>query len=218
MIVTIDGPAGSGKSTVGRKLAASLEIPYLDTGAMYRALALTAIQQGIDRSDGRAISAMASSVTIEMDCGPTFCRVRVDGHDVTEAIRTLEVSSASSRVARHQAVRELLVAHQRAVGRSLGSFVADGRDQGSVVFPAADAKFVLLASAQRRAERRLQELIADGQDVDLATVLADIEARDAIDAKQWEPLLKAGAATVLDTTSLSIQQVLAEILVVLDRH
>jgi cytidylate kinase len=214
MIVTIDGPAGSGKSTVGRKLAAMLEIAYLDTGAMYRAIALAAIKGGIDLDNQPALVNLTATAKIVMDCGPTFCRVSLDGHDVSEAIRTLDVSAATSRVARCSAIREHLVSQQRDLGKTLGSFVTDGRDQGSVVFPGAEAKFVLVASPERRAQRRLQELVADGQDVDLAIVMANLQQRDAIDSKQWEPLL-SGGAHVIETSPLTIQQVLDQIMAIL---
>lgn len=216
MIVTIDGPAGSGKSTAARKLAAKLEIAYLDTGAMYRALALAALRAGIDLSNpseaNESLAALARGAELELDCGPTFTRVRLDGHDVSEAIRSMEVSEATSAVARCQAVRDLLVEKQRSLGASLGSCVSEGRDQGSVVFPNADAKFVLEASIERRAKRRLAEMIADGEEVSLEAVRANLEKRDRVDSRQWAPLLASGEAIVIDTTSLSISEVVEAIL------
>lgn len=207
MIVTIDGPAGSGKSTAARKLAARLEIAYLDTGAMYRAIAHEALRRGIDFSDERAVLELAGSIRLELDCGPTYTRVRVNGHDVSEAIRTMAVSTATSHVARNQGVRKLLVEEQRKLGKRLGSFVTEGRDQGSVVFPKADIKFVLQASLERRAERRHQELIADGENVQITEVVENLSTRDRVDAKQWEPLLTSGGAILIDTTQMSIVQV-----------
>lgn len=207
MVVTIDGPAGSGKSTAARKLAARLEIPYLDTGAMYRAMAHAALVRGIDFQDADALLQLAKSVRLELDCGPTHTRVRVDGHDVSEAIRGMEISAVISQVARHQGIRALLVDQQRAIGRRLGSLVTEGRDQGSVVFPQADAKFVLEASLDRRAERRHRELLADGEDVTFEAVRSNLQARDAVDSKQWEPLRQSGQAIVLDTTELSMHDV-----------
>ncbi len=207
MIVTIDGPAGSGKSTAARKLAARLEIAYLDTGAMYRAIAHEALRRGVDFNDERAVLETARAIRLELDCGPTHTRVRVNGHDVSEAIRTMAVSAVTSHVARNQAVRDLLVEQQREVGRRLGSFVTEGRDQGSVVFPDADHKFVLQANLQGRAERRFQELIVDGENVQIADVMDNLAARDKVDAKQWEPLLSSGAAVVIDTTQMTIVQV-----------
>lgn len=207
MIVTIDGPAGSGKSTAARKLAARLEIAYLDTGAMYRAVAYTAQQQGVDFDDDEALLETARSLRLELDCGPTHTRVRVNGHDVSEAIRTLAVSAATPFIARNQAIRDLLVSRQRDIGRELGSVISEGRDQGSVVFPDADIRFVLEASLERRAERRYQEMIADGEDVEITEVIANLTARDSVDVRQWEPLLASGASVVIDTTDLTISQV-----------
>lgn len=212
MIITIDGPAGSGKSTAARKLAARLEIPYLDTGAMYRAIAYAALQRGADFSDHAALLEVARTIELELDCGPTHTRVRVDGHDVSEAIRTLAVSEVTPFVARHADIRKLLVDRQRTIGSRLGAFVSEGRDQGSVVFPQADARFVLEASVNRRTERRFQEMVADGEDVTLAEVLDNLMARDAVDAKQWEPLLRSGKAIVIDTTDLTIPEVIETML------
>jgi len=207
MIVTIDGPAGSGKSTAARKLAARLGIAYLDTGAMYRAIAYEALRRGIDFSDESAVVEVAQSIRLDMDCGPTHTRVRVNGHDVSEAIRTMAVSAVTSQVARNQAVRKLLVEDQRKVGERLGSFVTEGRDQGSVVFPKADMKFVLQATLRRRSERRYQELVADGENVQIEEVMDNLAARDQVDAKQWEPLLTSNIAIVIDTTHMTILEV-----------
>ncbi len=165
MIITIDGPAGSGKSTAARKLAARLEVPYLDTGAMYRAVAYRAMRAGIALDDAAALLQVARDADLSLDCGPTHTRVRLDGHDVSEAIRAFEVNTITPHVARNQAIRDLLVDKQRHIGRELGSLVTEGRDQGSVVFPDAHVKFVLDATLDRRAERRCQELLADGDEV-----------------------------------------------------
>jgi len=208
MVVTIDGPAGSGKSTAARKLAARLQIPYLDTGAMYRAVAYECLRRHVPLSDEKAVQTLAAALPLELDCGPTHTRIRIDGRDVSEAIRTLAVSAATSCVARMSSVRTLLVAEQRRIGQGLGAFVAEGRDQGSVVFPHADVKFVLEASLSRRAERRFQEMTADGENVTLDSVRENLRARDAVDSRQWEPLLKNRAATVIDTTDLTIAEVI----------
>lgn len=207
MIITIDGPAGSGKSTAARKLAARLEIAYLDTGAMYRAIAYAAQQRGLDFADASALLDIARSTRLELDCGPTHTRVRVDGHDVSEVIRSMSVSAATPYVARHAEIRELLVARQREIGQELVSFVSEGRDQGSVVFPNADVRFVLEASLDRRAERRRQELVVDGEDVEFEEVMENLRSRDAVDAQQWTPLLELTDPVVLDTTDLTILQV-----------
>jgi cytidylate kinase len=208
MIVTIDGPAGSGKSTAARKLAARLELPYLDTGAMYRAIAYRGISAGADFEDATALVEVARQADLELDCGPTHTRVRLDGHDVSEAIRSFGVSRVTSYVARNQAIRDLLVEKQRAIGRSLGSLVTEGRDQGSVVFPEADVKFVLDATLDRRAERRHQELLADGEQVPIEEVRENLSLRDRSDARQWAPLLEPGEAIRIDTTRMTIAEVI----------
>ncbi len=215
MIVTIDGPAGSGKSTAARKLAAWLEIAYLDTGAMYRAITYAAQQRGTNFEDDDALLDVARSVRLELDCGPTHTRVQVDGHDVSEAIRTMAVSTGTPYVARHEEIRRFLVERQRAIGRSLGSFVSEGRDQGSVVFPAADAKFVVQASIEKRAQRRLQEMLAEGEEAEIAEVMDNLRVRDKADARQWEPLLASGEARVIDTTDLTIGEVIDKMAAVL---
>jgi len=207
MIVTIDGPAGSGKSTAARELAARLGIAYLDTGAMYRAVAHVALERGVDLADSGALLAVAESLDIEVNCGPSHTRVCVDGRDVTDSIRGIAVSAATSDVARNQGVRDLMVRLQREIGRGLGSLVADGRDQGSVVFPQAKPKFVLEASLKKRAERRCEELIAQGEGADLKSVMDNLRARDLVDARQWEPLLTEGEAIIIDTTDLTIDDV-----------
>ena len=207
MIITIDGPAGSGKSTVARKLAARLQVAYLDTGAMYRAIGHAAMTRGVDPSVPQELREVARTVKLEVDCGPTHTRVRVDGEDVTEAIRTMAVSAAASHVARDRSIRDLLVEHQRRIGAGLGSFVTEGRDQGSVVFPCAEVKFVLEATPEKRAERRHREMLADGEEVSFEAVLDDLRRRDGVDRKQWEPLLRRGAAIVIDTTDLTLPEV-----------
>ena len=208
MIVTIDGPAGSGKSTAARKLAARLELPYLDTGAMYRAIAYAALSRGVDPADEAGVIALAQEVSLELDCGPTHTRVRLDGHDVSEAIRSLVVSEASGAVARIGPIRELLIARQRQIARDLGSIVTEGRDQGAVVFPEADAKFVVVASLERRVRRRLEQLAAEGEDADIEAVRENLRVRDEKDSPQWAPLLDPGQAIVIDTSHLTITQVI----------
>jgi cytidylate kinase len=208
MIVTIDGPAGSGKSTAARKLAARMELPYLDTGAMYRAIAYQALHDRVNLEDPDALVSLAERIDLKLDCGPTHTRVRVNGHDVSEAIRGVAVSAgASSKVAQIQRIRDLLVAKQREIGAALGSLVSEGRDQGSVVFPDADVKVVLEASLEKRAQRRYEELIADGEDADFEQVRANLAERDRNDAVQWAALLEPGAAVRIDTTRLTIPQV-----------
>ncbi|GAF95776.1 unnamed protein product, partial [marine sediment metagenome] len=135
--------------------------------------------------------------------------------DVSEAIRTMAVSACAHYVARHGAIRDLLVTRQRDIGRTLGSFVSEGRDQGSVVFPNADAKFVLDASLEKRAERRFREMVAEGEEVEIAAVMENLTSRDMADAKQWAPLLRPGQAIVIDTTDLTIGQVVDRMVAVI---
>ncbi len=206
-VITIDGTAGSGKSTVARKLAARLEIAYLDTGAMYRALANKALRQDIDLDDPDALFDMARHAHIEVDCGPTWQRISLDGHDVSEVIRTMEVAQATSAIARNRRIRELLVDQQRRIGRQLGAFVTEGRDQGSVVFPDADVKFVLDARLEKRAERRYHDLVADGDNVTYEEVLDNLRRRDVTDAPQWAPLLQPGRAILVDTSDRPLLEV-----------
>ena len=210
MIVTIDGPAGSGKSTVARKLAARLEIAYMDTGAMYRAIAYAALEAGTDLADDAALTVLANTIRLEVDCGPTHTRVRVDGHDVSEVIRELRVAQATSYVAKLAAVRELLVRRQREIGAQLESFVTEGRDQGSVVFPDADVRIVLEAQLSKRAQRRYREMIADGQQVDIEAVTENLKQRDDSDGPQWASLLQGGA-TVVDTTEMALPDVVDQL-------
>ncbi len=210
MIITIDGPAGSGKSTAARKLAALLEIPYLDTGAMYRAVTFKALNTGTPFDDPDKLAELARKTDIKLDCRPTHVRVIMDGHDVSEAIRSMRVSAHTNEVARVPAVREVLVEKQREIGLKLGALVTEGRDQGSVVFPDADAKFFLDASNEKRAERRYHEMLADGEDVQFEEVLENIRHRDVNDKRQWAPLLVPGEAIRIDTTHMSISDVVEQ--------
>ena len=207
MIVTIDGSAGSGKSTAARRLAARLDIAYLDTGAMYRAVGYQVLLEGVCRDDGEAMLDVARTVDLAVTCTPNGTRIRANRRDVTDEIRSIAVSQAASSVAIVQAIRDILVEKQRAIGAALGSFVAEGRDQGTVVFPNADIKFVVEAAPELRAQRRLEELKADSHDVTFEEVLADVRRRDARDAIQWKPLLESGAAVVVDTTELTLDEV-----------
>ncbi len=205
MIVTIDGPAGSGKSTAARGLAARLGFEYLDTGAMYRAVALAFARRGTDLAHLPAVEAVLTDLVVEMPPG----RVVLDGDDVTELIRTPEVSQGASRVAVVPAVRWYLADRQRAiaVGRDM---VCEGRDQGTFVFPDAALKFFLTADPQARAERRLREMLAKGQTATLAEVLAAQKERDARDSsRDLAPMVPARDAVYLDSSHLSHDEVLA---------
>jgi cytidylate kinase len=217
VIITIDGPAGSGKSTAARKLAAAMELPYLDTGAMYRAIALKALDTNTPIEDREAIIQMARSTKLKLDCGPTYARVIMDGKDVSEAIRTMRVSQITSTIARISEVREVLVAKQQEISKQLGSLVTEGRDQGSAVFPDADAKFLLDAADTKRAERRYLEMKADGEDVVFEEVLDNIRRRDDNDCNEWAPLLASGEAICIDTTEMTIREVVDRMRQELDR-
>ncbi len=207
MIVTIDGPAGSGKSTAARKLAAKLGIAYLDTGAMYRAIALGAIQQDLPLDQEAGLITLAKQSRVEVDCGPTHTRVTLDGKDVSEAVRSMAVNGATSYVARVPEIRRLLVEKQRAIGQRLGALVTEGRDQGSVVFPDADIKFLLDATVEKRAKRRYLELVSDGEDASYELIIENLQHRDGNDCCQWASLLEDNAAIQIDTTDMTLKEV-----------
>lgn len=216
-IITIDGPAGSGKSTAARKLAARLGIAYLDTGAMYRAITLAIIESGVNPGDLQALSALLHKTDLKLNCGPTHVRVSLNGRDVTEAVRQPEVTSRASQVAQIPLVRERLITMQREMAEKLGQLVSEGRDQGLTVFPDAACKFVLTASPEKRAERRYHEMAADGQEQPLEWVLANLRTRDGNDSHRWAGLTQDPAAHLLDTTHLTIPEVverMAEIVAV----
>jgi len=212
MIITIDGPAGAGKSTAARKLAQKLRIAYLDTGATYRAVTLKALRNGVDLTDQDALTAIARQIDLRLAPNPNGTRVIMDGRDVTEEIRSVEVTENARHVAGAAAARQVLAELQRRLGRQLGDFVAEGRDQGSVVFPEADVKFYLVAEAKTRAQRRHRELVKQGQSVSLQQVLAAIERRDRSDRnRQVAPLVKPDGAIVIDNTDKTIEQTAAEL-------
>lgn len=203
MIVTIDGPAGAGKSSVARALAARLGFRFLDTGAMYRTVALAGIRAGLDLADETALAELARRVVIDVDEG----RVLLDGEDVSHAIRTFDVTSKTRFAANNPAVRIHLVALQRQAAAD-GNYVTEGRDQGSVVFPRATCKIFLTASPEERARRRWLELSARGETVSQAEVLAKQIARDANDAgRNIGPLLQAKDAVEFVTDGLSPEEV-----------
>lgn len=212
MIITIDGPAGSGKSTAARKLAAKLGIAYLDTGAMYRAIAWAALQRGLRLTDAAGLIDVARTSEIEVDCGPTHTRVTLNGTEVSEAIRSMAVNQATSFVARIPEIRQILVEKQRQIGNRLGALVTEGRDQGSVVFPNADLKFFLDASIDKRSMRRYQELIADGEEAAYDLIKENLVQRDGNDQHQWAPLLEPATAIHIDTTQMTIHEVIERLL------
>jgi len=211
-IIAIDGPSGVGKSTLSKLLASELGFSNLDTGAMYRAVALAAARRGIDPDDAAALGRLADTVAIDFVRKPGSERVLLDGEDVSAAIRTPEISLLTSQVSACQAVREALVRKQRALC-ARGGFVLEGRDIGTVVFPDAEIKFFLVASAAERGRRRFLELQAKGAAVELAKTVAEVEARDSADCNRTHsPLCRAADAVEIDTTARGVDQVLAEML------
>jgi cytidylate kinase len=204
-IIAIDGPAGSGKSTTARKLAARLGFTYLDTGAMYRALTYFALQANIDPSDGAKLTALAEKVPIEFETGDDVNKVFINGQDVTEEIRSPEVTKHVSEVSAHKGVRKAMVATQQKLAEE-GSIVAEGRDTTTVVFPRADLKIYLAASVKERAGRRLIDLTKMGISTTLEEQMADIQRRDDYDSnRKHSPLQKAKDAFTVDTTDMTIE-------------
>jgi cytidylate kinase len=217
IVVAVDGPSGSGKSSVSRGIARRLGLRYLDTGSMYRAMAWWMAQQGIDVHDADAVAAACGQPRIEAGTDPEAPTITVDGRDVSGPIRTREVTAVVSPVSAVAAVRSRLVALQRdAIGA--GGIVVEGRDVGTVVAPDAAAKIFLTAQPEVRAQRRAAELSADPA-VDASITLTELRNRDAIDTQRAaSPLLKAADAVEIDATELSLDQVIAAAVdVVLER-
>lgn len=204
MIVTIDGPAGAGKSSAARELAKRLGVHFLDTGSMYRAVAFAVREAGISATDHIAVKKLLE--TVELEFAPGVARLH--GDEVSE-IRTPEITSLSSQLAVQSAVRAYLVERQRAIGRDT-SLVTEGRDQGTVVFPNADCKFFLVAESHERARRRLRDLRARGVDISIDEVFRAQEERDQRDTERHDgPMKAADDAIIIDSTDLALDQVLA---------
>ena len=203
MIIAIDGPSGSGKSTLGRMLARALNLLYLDTGSMYRAVALAVMDASLDPSNKDAVTELAQRVDIDLTGDPDSLRVSLAGRDVTEQIRSEAVTEMSSIVSTIPGVRRAMVARQRALGKR--GAVLNGRDIGTVVFPDADIKFFLTASPEERAERRFQEDQVTNVNVTLTQTLSEMIERDRRDSTRADsPLKIADDAIVIDSTGLSI--------------
>lgn len=203
MIVTIDGPAGAGKSTVARALAKRLDFQFLDTGAMYRVVALAAVKREFDSSDSEKLADLAEGITIEFDRD----RVLLDGDDVTETIRSSEITALVRNVADNVRIREHLVDLQQRIGRS-GNTVTEGRDQGTVAFPDAKCKIFLTASPEERARRRVRDLEAQGESPSFEDVLAKQTKRDREDiARPVGGLIKAENGVEVLTDGLSFEEV-----------
>jgi cytidylate kinase len=207
-VIAIDGPAGAGKSTVGRALADRLGLEYLDTGAMYRAMTFAVQQRGVPEGDLAGVAEVAPNVVIEVD----DTRVCVDGIDATAAIRGRDVTEGVSQVAANPAVRDVLVQRQRDWVAERGGGVVEGRDIGSVVFPDARLKLYVTASARVRAERRVNQVGGDVADVE-----ASILERDRFDSsREHSPLTEASGAVVVDTTGMTIDEVVEHIIALME--
>lgn len=212
MIIAIDGPSGAGKSTLAKRLAKDLGFIYLDTGAMYRALALKVLREGVDLTDDLKVAQLVGSTSIDLQGDWRALKVILDGVDVAGEIRTPEVSQMASKASALKAVRARMLELQRALGRR-GHVVAEGRDIGTVVFPDAQMKIFLDASAAERARRRCAELRAAGTAVDLNETLREIEERDKRDSeRELAPLRKADDALVIDSSSATAEEVAARAL------
>ncbi len=209
MIISIDGPAGAGKSTVARALARSLGMGYLDTGAMYRALAEAALVEGVDPSDAAGLATLARERPVTLTPTPQGSEVTIGGVDVTEAIRRPRVSRVVSEVSSHRGVRDVMIEAQR---RALaeGDWVAEGRDVGSNVAPHADVKVFLTASDGERARRRRADLASRGIRQDEGDVLSELRRRDALDrGRDADPLLIPDEAVVIDSSEMALDEVIA---------
>jgi CMP/dCMP kinase len=217
LIIAIDGPAGAGKSTVARHLAAHFGLLNLETGAMYRAFGLKALRSGIDPDDAAALQRLARATEIALEPTPAGNRVLLDGEDVTDRIRDTEVTQAASRVSVHPAIRAWMVDLQREMGKA-GGVVMEGRDIGTVVFPDADIKFFLDASPEARSQRRYEQaagpvsIAASSDGMSHAEITRELRERDERDRNRAQsPLRPAPDAIIIDSTSLSLEQVLDQI-------
>lgn len=205
LIITIDGPAGAGKSTLARALAKELGYKYLDTGAMYRAVAFLAMRKGIAPQDVQGLSELIHTVQLEVD---DEGRIKVNGQDLTENLRDEKIGMMASLISQKREVREALWVIQRQIGEK-GGIVAEGRDTGTVVFPHADVKFYLDASPEERARRRFFDLLKRGKNVSFEEVFEDVKRRDHQDAnRSLAPLRIPEGAFYIDSTELSISEVL----------
>ncbi|SEL43755.1 (d)CMP kinase [Nitrosovibrio tenuis] len=207
-VIAIDGPSASGKGTVAQRVAEKLGFHYLDSGALYRLVALAAMRSGVDLSNENTLSDVAAQLDVVFEGAD----IRFQSENVTSAIRTEACSNAASRIAAYPKVRTALLARQREF-RQIPGLVADGRDMGSVVFPDAVLKIFLTASAETRAQRRLKQLMEKGIDANIATLLQDIRDRDARDSNRTVAPLQQGTDTnLLDTTSLNIAEAVDSVL------
>jgi len=206
LIIAIDGPSGAGKSTLGRMLARALDLLYIDTGSMYRAVALAVIEARMNAEDDVAVGALARRIDIDLEGDPDSLKVTLAGRDVTDEIRSEEVTEMSSIISTIPEVRRAMVARQRELGQR--GAVLNGRDIGTVVFPDADVKFFLTAQPRERAERRFQEDRVNDPSADFSETFADMTERDRRDSTRADsPLKSADDAILVDSTGLSIEEV-----------
>jgi len=207
MIIAIDGPAGSGKSTVARLIASRLNFKYIETGSMYRAVAWKAQQAGINPENAEQIAEVARTITLEFQPGPESQKVFVDGEELTPILKTETIGQLAAVVAANKAVREIMVAQQQDMGRN-GNVVMDGRDIGTVVFPEADKKFFMVADQKERAQRRHEEIKVKSPEVTFEKIYEQLQQRDFEDEnREVSPLVPAKDSILLDTTQMSIDDV-----------
>ena len=211
-VIAIDGPSGSGKGTLSQLLAKKTGFHLLDSGALYRLVALAALKQGVNIQDERQVEQVAAQLDVRFDITDESTRILLSGEDVTSAIRNEIISMNASVVAAYPGVREALLKRQRDF-RQLPGLVADGRDMGTTVFPDADIKIFLTASAEARAQRRYKQLVEKGESVDMNALIKDIQERDERDSKRTvSPLKPAADAILLDSTQMTIEEVLEAML------
>lgn len=211
-VITIDGPSGSGKGTLSQLLAKKIGFHLLDSGALYRLVALAALKQGVNIQDEQQVEKVAAQLDVRFDITAEHTRILLSGEDVTRAIRSEIISMNASVVAAYPGVREALLKRQRDF-RQLPGLVADGRDMGTTVFPDADIKIFLTASAEARARRRYKQLVEKGEPVDINALIKDIQERDERDSKRTvSPLKPAADAILLDSTQMTIEEVLEAML------
>ncbi len=218
MIIAIDGPAGCGKSTIAKMIAKKLGYTYIDTGAMYRAVALKLKRENVNPDDLKAVLKVMEDTDIQLKPAENGVKVFLDGEDVSDQIRTEEIGKIASQIARYPQVRKVLVKMQRHLGEKAKNAVIEGRDAGTVIFPDADVKIFLTAKPEVRAERRYKELKEKGLDVSYEEILKQVKERDYLDeTRKDSPLKPAEDAVIIDTSNKSIEQVFNEVMEVIKR-
>lgn len=215
-VITVDGPSGSGKGTISQRLARKYQFPMLDSGALYRLTALAVVNHQIDIENRQAVAEIARNLDVRFETAHNCVRTILEGQDVSDQIRLESIGMKASAVATYASVREALLSRQRAF-KTMPGLVADGRDMGTVVFPDAWIKIFLTASAEERARRRYNQLLEKGESVSFEPILADIQARDAQDQnRSVAPLKPADDAQIIDSTSMTVEQVFAAIVQIID--